>query len=225
MTKQNSRIVDTNHARKLINIINESVSINNKNPIQIVSENIKLPGIYSATKFSGLRHSYTDILLDNWTRKPLYISLENKDAEFLLKTDVKGLNLIYPGIIIKYINEVKRRLKEDTDITTILGKLPQVASDKLMTGNTVLGGPVDYYFFDSLTIEYEFDKEDSSLNMKSGYFLTPQEVSESKTFYLKFKKSDQRIIKNLTENRVDLIKHEIEIVQESDPDSNIINIT
>lgn len=219
-----SNIENRAHDLKLINIINESILRNDKRSITIETNTFLIPGIYSSSRFSGLRNSYTDIILDVRTRKPINVSLENIEKEFQLKTDAKGLNLIYPGILIKFINEVKRRLDNNSDVTKFNGKIPKIAVQKLMTGITVLGGPVDYYFMDDSKLEYEFDKKEGVLFFKNGYFVTPDDLAEEKNFFLKIDSSTQVTLKNLNENRVDLIKHDISILQESDPDAIMINI-
>jgi len=217
-------IIDNTHETRLVSIINESISKSNKESVTLATENLSINEIFRASKFSGLSSSYTDIILDNRTRKPFNISLENSDSEFILKTDAKGLNLIYPGILIKFINEVKRNLKEGADVTSFSGKIPKIAAQRLMKGITVLGGPVDFYLFDTPKLDYEFYKEDRTVFLKNAYFQTPDEIAAEKSFYLKFSSSTQTILKNLNENRVDLIKHDIQIVQEISDDSKMINI-
>jgi len=217
-------IIDNTHESKLVSIINDSISKVDKEPISLATENLSVSDIFNASKFSGLRNSYTDIILDNRTRKPLNISLENVDSEFVVKTDVKGLNLIYPGILIKFINEVRRNFKDGSDITSFSSKIPKIAAQRLMKGITVLGGPVDLYLFDNVKMEYEFYKKDKVLYLKNAYFQTPDELASEKSFYLRFSDGSENIIKNLNENRYDLIKHELEIVQEISNDSKMINI-
>lgn len=217
-------IEDTSHELKMINIINESILRNDKRSISIETDTLTIPGVFSSSRFSGLRTSYTDIILDVRTRKPINVSIENSENEFQIKTDARGLNLIYPGILIKFINEVRRRINDNSDITKFNGKIPRIAAQKLMAGITVLGGPVDYYFLDDSKLEYEFDKKEGILFFKNGYFIEPNELAEEKSFYLKIDSSTQKTLKNLNENRVDLIKHDISILQEADPDAIMINI-
>lgn len=222
----NQNISDDTHETKLVGIINSSILKNEKRPIDIATESFMLGGIYTATKFSGLKYSYTDITLDTRRRKPLYIALENTESEFMIKTDAKGLDLIYPGILLKFINEVRRRVigKEESNVSEFAGKLPTLAIEKLIRGITVLGGPVDYYLFDSPSLEFEYNKDDQLLYLKNAYFISPDDLAKEKMFYLTIDESDQQLMKNLNENRVDLIKKSISILQEIPSSSKVINI-
>lgn len=213
-------LLDSAHESKLVSIIKEAITVNNKRPIDIATDSMMIGGVWSASKFSGLSRSYIDIIFDQRNRKPIQISLEDITEEFVLKTDAVGLNLIYPGILVKFINEVRRRISEEGSITEFCGKIPRVATEELMRGITVLGGPVDYYFFADKKLEHVFDPEEMILKFNGAYFMTPKEVAKDKTFYLTFTQDANKQM--LMENRVNLIKNEINISVE--PTERIINI-
>lgn len=213
-------LLDSAHETKLIDIIKEAIRVNNKRPIDIATDSMMIGGVWSASKFSGLSRSYSDIILDQRNRKPIQISLEDTAADFVLKTDAVGLNLIYPGILVKFINEVRRQISEDGALTDFCGKIPRFATEELIRGITVLGGPVDYYFFADKKLEHVFDPEEMLLTFKNASFLSPKDVAKDKTFYLTFTPDANK--ETLMENRVNLIKHEIDISTE--PTERIINI-
>lgn len=213
-------ILDNTHESKLISIIREAINVNKRNPIDIMTDNKSIGGVWSASKFSGLKKSYTDIILDQRNRKPIQIALEDSESEFQIKTDAVGLNLIYPGILIKFINEVRRLKQDDADATSFCGKIPKVATEELMKGITVLGGPVDYYLFGDTKLEHSYDPEKMILTFYNMELLTPKEVAKDKVLYLTFR--DNSVDKSIVENRVNIIKHDILISFE--PAERIINI-
>lgn len=213
-------LLDSAHESKLVGIINEAIRVNNKRPIDIATDSMMIGGIWSASKFSGLSRSYSDIILDQRNRKPIQISLEDIDAEFVLKTNAIGLNLIYPGILVKFINEVRRQISEDGSVIDFCGKIPRVATEEMIRGITVFGGPVDYYFFANKKLEHSFDTEEMILTFTNSSFVTPKEVAKDKIFYLSFTQEADK--DTLMENRVNLIKHAIEI--STKPTERIINI-
>lgn len=210
-------ILNYNHNRRLIKIVNSSIRSNKNLPIKILADDTLIEKVDYAFPYTGSQidkeySPYTDIIFNNKNSKSLNISLESTERKFTLKTGIKGINVVVPGLGDRFIS----RLRSENTVQGIQGiaaKLSISNKNRVLTGIAALGGPIDYYLEDKDNMEYVYEK--GQLTFKNGKLYTPKEFSNAVDVYLRLINTDDKYttedIKKLTYENT---KENIEVTTE-----------
>ena len=197
----------------LVRIINGAVKKNKNNPITLFAGKKKITGVISAAKFTGRQASgsepYTDVQL--WIKnkkEPINLSLKGPSAPSLAGGGLKGLELSVPGIAKKFMIEArthllkKLKLNPGDKVPDVYGKIPVSSKIKIVVGNKMMGGPIDYMYIGPMDVSGVYDVNKNVLTI-NGNLYEANEYAKSHELYfrLRARREDQRFDPDAKDNQ------------------------
>lgn len=194
----------------VITKINTAVKSNQKNPITLVAGKTVIEGVLSAAKFTGRQaggsEPYTDVVINvivNGKEKAINCSLKGEAAPSLAGGGLKGLELAVPGIARKFMLAAFKKLKEGlklklgSKVPDVQGKISDADKVKIVVGNTLMGGPIDYMYIGPMDVSGNYDQAKNTLTLNGA--LTPAKTyakTHDLYFRLRARREDQRFDPN-----------------------------
>jgi hypothetical protein len=188
----------------LIKAINDAVSKNKNNPVTVIAGKIMLEGVIGAEKFSGRQaggsEPYTDVILMTYDKKQINLSCKGPSAPSLAGGGLKGLELAVPGLTEKFLKEAfnalttTKKLKPGDKVPDVFGEITGVSKTKIVVGNKLMGGPIDYMYIGPMDVSSNYDEKNNKLNLLRAEFHESNNYAEThKLFFrLRARREDQR---------------------------------
>lgn len=186
-----------------IKAVKSSVKKNNKNPISIDAGGKTIHGIIDAVKYTGRQSSgsepYTDIILiRRGFSRQINLSLKRERSPSLAGGGLRGIETIVPGIAERFMRNVLNRLlgmglKPGAKVPDVYGQISRIVKEKIVVGNSAMGGPIDYMFIGPINVKSEYDDDDNILYL-NGELIEAKEYAKSTDlfFRLRARREDQR---------------------------------
>jgi hypothetical protein len=190
--------------RALIQKINRTVQQNKKNPITIVSsDGEKITGVVGAKKYSGRQTTgsepYTDMVLIIKGEKSANVSMKGETAPSLAGGGLRGIELASPGLGAKFFLKVfehltkKKKLNPGDKVPDVFGQIPDNAVEKIVIGNTQMGGPIDYMYIGPMSVTGTYDAKKNILKLNGNFIEAKKYANDHKLYFrLRARREDQR---------------------------------
>lgn len=190
----------------LVNKINQAVKKNQKNPITLVTGGATITGVVGAEKYTGRQVSgsepYTDVVIhvkSGRGTKTLNLSMKGESAPSLAGGGLRGLELASPGIAKKYMKAVYKHLSESVQLNPgdkvpdVYGKISSNSKEKIVVGNTQMGGPIDYMYIGPMTVTGSYDSKKNTLTVNGTLTEAKKYAKEHDLYFrLRARREDQR---------------------------------
>lgn len=165
----------------------------------------QLPGIgpiLDAWKNSGLsqlkQEPYIDVYMKS-VNQTYGVSCKGSTAPSLAGGGLVGLQSVVPDMVkkmeteLKYFYEKEMRLKEGdvfpaSAMPDIFFKIPNNYVKKLLIGNEIIGGPVDYMYIGPMTVSYKIINDKLILN--GNFYSIEQYMQKIPNFYIRCRMRD-----------------------------------
>lgn len=178
--------------------LNNALRQNQDNPISIVAGNTQLYGIMKIRKSPARRalnaESYGDIVLSDNKHHDYIISLKGETAPNLSN---EAIGQVARGLEHEFMQAVFERMVQNQtnvgdQVPAVYGQIPTRYKTKLMLGNRLMGGPVDY-FFSGGTLNTRYNKSSNMLSLTGSLISADEFVNNHNAYlYLAPKVFDQR---------------------------------
>jgi hypothetical protein len=125
------------------------------------------------------------------------VSCKGPSAPSLAGGGLKGLELAVPGIAEKFMKAafaaLSKKLNVGDKVPDVFGKITGSSKDKIVIGNTAMGGPIDFMYIGPMSVTKNYDKNTNTLKI-SGDFFEAKAYSQSHELYfrLRARREDQR---------------------------------
>lgn len=191
--------------RAFVDAVNAAVKKNGGNPITVRAGHGKISGVTKAEKQTGMnalgKEPLTDVILTKG-KKQIRLSLKGSTAPSLAGGGKFGINELIPNLIknakTKVHNALRKAGKKTGDASNdFYVRLSNEDIGKLIEGNEKVGGPIDFTYIGSMTVDSNYDEDKKVLTFENGSFYTTSEMiaKYSGEFYLRFRKRrvDQKV--------------------------------
>lgn len=186
--------------RRFIEIINETIANTVSLSVNIRANCVILPHIQSAEKYTGTQlggsEPYTDVILRSAT-ETYRLSLKGTSALSLGGGGLRGLELIVPGLARQFLESIYDEYLMDFHqgelIPNAYGLLDYYDQVKIIIGNDLVGGPIDYLYIGPMTVKGDYDTLSNTLEL-NGSFHDSVSYAGSRIlhFRLRARRRDQR---------------------------------
>ena len=175
-----------------VEAIENSISQNNGNPIDLVTGNATVKGVTGATKFTGRQESgsepYTDIVLET-TSGSFNLSMKGPTAPSLAGGGLRGVTAIIPDIGSNFFtaahkNLIDKGLKAGDKLPDTFGKLNDKDKMLLVIGTSAMGGPIDYMYIGPMDVDYQ--QQDNVVKI-NGSLIDATEYANSKDLFFRLR--------------------------------------
>jgi hypothetical protein len=161
----------------VVNAVKKAVSQNKKQPITVVSGGVKIANVIEAKKFQGRQASgsepYTDVIFVTQGSRNYNLSLKGEAAPSLAGGGLRGLEAIVPGIAGRFMKAAHRKLvamgvESGDKVPDVYGMITQQYKEKIVIGNRMMGGPIDYMYIGAMEVKYFFDDKKGILTFTNA---------------------------------------------------------
>lgn len=183
-----------------IQLINETIANTISLSVNIRANCITLPHIQSAEKYTGRQlggsEPYTDVVLRSATEE-YRLSLKGMSSLSLGGGGLRGLELIVPGLARRFLDSILDEYMMDFHqgelIPNAYGLLDYYDQVKIIMGNDLVGGPVDYLYIGPMSVKGDYDTVSNTIEL-NGSFHDVVSYAGSKIlhFRLRARRRDQR---------------------------------
>jgi len=169
--------------------------------ITVCAGEITIAQVAGAEKFNGRQTSgsepYIDVNLILKNGKKIGLSMKGESAPSLAGGGLKGINLAVPGLATRFMKEVFKHLSKKIEagdkVPDVYGKIAAMHKEKIVVGNTAMGGPIDYMYIGKMDPTSRYDPKTNKLTFNNGSFFEAKEYAKSHELYfrLRARREDQ----------------------------------
>lgn len=190
----------------VIDAITGSIKKNRGKPITVVAGKTTIKNVVDAYKYSGRQlggsEPYTDVVIETSTGKKINCSLKGESAPSLAGGGLKGLELAVPGIAARFMKnalaQLKTKIAPGDKVPDVFGMIQINDKLKIVIGNTLMGGPIDYMYIGKMDVTHKYDAKTAILTLSNGTLIPAKGYAQSHDLYfrLRARREDQRFDPN-----------------------------
>ena len=179
----------------VIKAINAAVKANKKRPITVVTNGESIDNVIEAKKYMGRQASgsepYIDVVFVRKNKKDQNLSLKGEAAPSLAGGGLRGLETIAPGVVTKFMKAAHKKLlrsgvKKGDKVPDVYGKIDNSSKAKIVIGNKVMGGPIDYMYVGPMDVKHTFDEKKQTLTL-NGKLTNSAKYAKEHELYLRLR--------------------------------------
>ena len=201
--------------RQETGVVDNINKVSRAGPITIRSKNgTKVNKVLRAFKFEGRQitgsEPYIDVIFEQKFKnsvKNIGLSVRGESAPSLAGGGLRGINLAVPGLADKFMAAAWNALQENgyeegDKIPDVYGEIRGRNKTKIVIGNRLMGGPIDFMYIGPMNVQANYDKRKNILQLNGNIIDAERYARTHKLYFrLRARRHDQRFDPASFDNR------------------------